>query len=253
MAPLDAAALAFDPENAVHAEARSLNVQFAGADTTTVLDAALHEIFPDRIALVSSFGAESAVLLHLVSEVDKATPILFVDTQKLFGETRRYRDRLAERFGLTDVRTFLPDEEDVEQADPDGGLWMRDTDRCCHVRKVLPLEKALTGFDAWFTGRKRFQSSTRAQLSLFEADGDRIKVNPLANWTVHDLKAYAERHDLPPHPLVEQGFLSIGCMPCTDRVQPGEDPRAGRWRGKDKVECGIHLPTLGMEADGSGI
>lgn len=253
MAPLDAAAVAFDPENAVHAEAQALNAQYERLATTDMLDRMLHEVFPGRIALVSSFGAESAVLLHLIAQVDKATPILFVDTQKLFGETKRYRDTLTQGFGLTDVRTIVPDTGDVAAVDADGGLWMRDTDRCCHIRKVLPLEKALNGFDAWITGRKRFQSSTRAQLRMFEPDGDRIKINPLASWAIPDLKTYAEKHALPPHPLVAQGFLSIGCMPCTERVEEGEDQRAGRWRGQDKVECGIHLPTHGREFEGSGI
>ena len=253
MAPLDATALAFDPENAVFTEAQALNAEFEGFDTTSMLDHVLHEIYRGRIALVSSFGAESSVLLHLIAQVDRETPILFVDTQKLFGETKRYRDMLAARFRLSDVRTIVPEADDTLAADADGGLWMRDADRCCHIRKVLPLEKALHGFEAWITGRKRFQSSARSQLSLFEADGGRIKVNPLASWSVGDVKAYAEKHDLPPHPLVEQGFLSIGCMPCTERVRPGEDTRAGRWRGTQKVECGIHLPTHGQEVDGSGI
>lgn len=253
MAPRDATALALDPENALRAEAQALNAQYGELDTPALLDVAVHQLYPGRIALVSSFGAESAVLLHLLAEVDRDAPVLFVDTQKLFGETLRYRQTLIERFALTGVRTILPDPEDLAAADPQGSLWLRDTDTCCHVRKVLPLERALEGFDAWMTGRKRFQSSTRAELDLFEVNNDRIKVNPLAKWSVSDLKEYAERHDLPPHPLVAQGFPSIGCMPCTDRVAPGEDPRAGRWRGAEKVECGIHLPTHGREIDGSGI
>ena len=253
MAQLDATALALDPENALRAEAQALNVQYGSLPTQDLLDHALHRLYPGRVALVSSFGAESSVLLHLLSQVDRHAPVLFVDTQKLFGETLRYRETLIERFALTGVRTILPDPDDLATADPQGSLWLRDTDTCCHIRKVLPLERALDGFDAWITGRKRFQSATRAALSVFEVANDRIKVNPLANWSVETLKAYAETHDLPPHPLVAQGFPSIGCMPCTDRVAPGEDPRAGRWRGAEKTECGIHLPTHGREIDGSGI
>ncbi|PTW62429.1 phosphoadenylylsulfate reductase (thioredoxin) [Breoghania corrubedonensis] len=253
MAPLDATALALDPENALRAEAQALNAQYGSLPTPDLLDHVLHRLYPGRVALVSSFGAESSVLLHLLSQVDRHAPVLFVDTQKLFGETLRYRETLIARFGLTGVRTILPDPDDLATADPQGSLWLRDTDTCCHIRKVLPLERALHGFDAWITGRKRFQSSTRAALSVFEVANDRIKVNPLANWSVETLKAYAETHDLPPHPLVAQGFPSIGCMPCTDRVAPGEDPRAGRWRGAEKTECGIHLPTHGREIDGSGI
>ncbi len=253
MAPHNATALALDPENALRAEARALNAQYGELDTPRLLETALHRLYPGKVALVSSFGAESAVLLHLLSKVDASAPVLFVDTRKLFGETLRYRETLIERFGLTGVRTVTPDDEELAETDPKGGLWLKDPDRCCALRKVLPLERALDGFDAWMTGRKRFQSSTRARLELFEVADGRIKINPLANWSVEDLKNYAARLDLPPHPLVAQGFPSIGCMPCTDKVAPGEDARAGRWRGADKVECGIHLPTHGREIDGSGI
>ena len=253
MAQLDATALALDPENALRAEARALNVQYGELETPELLDHVLHRLYPGKVALVSSFGAESSVLLHLIAEVDRDAPVLFVDTQKLFGETLRYRETLIERFGLTGVRTILPDPDDLATADPQGSLWLRDTDTCCHIRKVLPLERALDGFDAWITGRKRFQSTTRAALSVFEVNNDRIKINPLATWSMEKLKDYAQAHDLPPHPLVAQGFPSIGCMPCTDRVVPGEDARAGRWRGAEKTECGIHLPTHGREIDGSGI
>ena len=148
------------------------------------------------------------------------------------------------------MRTVGPDPERLAAADPHRALWMTNPDLCCHIRKTEPLNRALAGFDAWFTGRKRFQNSIRADLRLFEADGARIKVNPLAGWSADDLKAYALRHDLPEHPLVAKGYPSIGCVPCTTRVLPGEDQRAGRWRGLDKIECGIHVP---METDGSGI
>jgi phosphoadenosine phosphosulfate reductase len=152
--------------------------------------------------------------------------------------------------GLTDVRSVTPDPDRLHARDPHRALWMTDPDLCCRIRKTEPLARALENLDAWFTGRKRFQGATRAALRLFEADGERIKINPLANWGADDLKAYMERHDLPAHPLVARGYPSIGCEPCTSRVAPGEDPRAGRWRGTDKIECGIHT---GLEADGSGI
>lgn len=231
----------------------ALEVLFGTLPAASLLDVAINRLYPGRIALVSSFGTEAAVLLHLVARIDKAIPVLFVDTDKLFGETLRYRDRLVDRLGLTDVRTLLPDPARVAQKDPDGTLWFRDSDLCCRIRKVEPLAAGIEGFDAWISGRKRFQASTRASLGLFELDGGRMKINPLANWSAKDLKAYADAHDLPPHPLVAQGFRSVGCMPCTDRVAPGEDDRAGRWRGREKTECGIHLGLLGKEADGSGI
>jgi phosphoadenosine phosphosulfate reductase len=240
----------FDHESAGQQEAAGLNARFVGLSARELIERALTEIFPGRIALVSSFGAESAVLLHLVASVDRDIPVVFMDTLRLFPETLAYRDALAERLGLTDVRTIMPDAAALAAADPYKALWMTDADTCCRIRKTEPLARAMEGFDAWFTGRKRFQAATRAAIQAFEQDGARIKVNPLATWSVDDLKAYVAEHDLPPHPLVAQGYPSIGCQPCTSKVKPGEDARAGRWRGLDKTECGIHL---GLENDGSGI
>lgn len=218
-----------------------------------IIDRAAHELFPGRVALVSSFGADAAVLLHLVAEVAPSLPVVFLDTLKHFPETLRYRDRLVSRLGLTDVRSVKPDPARIATLDGDEGLWLRQPDLCCRIRKVEPLARALTGFDAWFTGRKRFQGGIRQRLPVFEREGERVKINPLASWSRDDVVAYRARHDLPAHPLVEQGFRSIGCMPCTDRVGDGEDERAGRWRGSQKTECGIHLGILGRETDGSGI
>jgi phosphoadenosine phosphosulfate reductase len=194
------------------------------------------------MALVSSFGADSAVLLHMVSRIDQAMPVLFLETGKLFPETLRYREELCAQLGLSDVRIVRPVPQDLARADPDGLLHRTEPDTCCYVRKTLSLESALEPFAAWITGRKRFQSATRANLPLFEEDrGGRIKVNPLADWTRKDLTEYMRNHRLPPHPLVAQGFLSIGCEPCTSRVAAGEDERSGRWRGATKEECGIHI------------
>ncbi|WP_018181092.1 phosphoadenylyl-sulfate reductase [Kaistia granuli] len=250
MARLDPVAFGFDHESAGLQEAAVLNARFAGLPARELVRRALTEIFPGRIALVSSFGAESAVLLHLVASIDRTIPVVFMDTLRLFPETLAYRDALADRLGLTDLRTIQPDAEKLAAADPHKALWMTDADACCRIRKTEPLARAMEGFDAWFTGRKRFQASTRAAIQSFEQDGVRIKVNPLATWSVDDLKAYVVEHDLPPHPLVAAGYPSIGCVPCTSKVKPGEDARAGRWRGLDKTECGIHL---GLENDGSGI
>jgi phosphoadenosine phosphosulfate reductase len=250
MAPLDALVRVEDvPVSAVD-RAAELNRRYAGASTTALIDAAVHDVFPGRVALVSSFGAESAVLLHLLAGVDRNVPVIFLDTLKLFPETLAYRDRLAETLGLTDVRSIQPDPARVSLKDQHGALWMTNPDLCCHIRKTEPLQRALMGFEAWFTGRKRFQSMTRATLPLFEADGERIKINPLIGWSSDELKAYTGRHALPEHPLVAKGFPSIGCVPCTTKVSPGEDERAGRWRGMEKVECGIHTA---LEIDGSGI
>ena len=199
--------------------------------------------FGDRIALVSSFGAESAVLLHMVSQIEPDLPVLFLDTGMQFGQTLDYRKQLTERLGLTDVRDLRPAFKDLAAIDPSGTLWKTDTGACCDLRKVVPLTQALEGFDAWITGRKRFQATTRASLPVVERNQDKIKVNPLANWTKADLDAYAAEHDLPPHPLVQFGYPSIGCWPCTRPVENDADARSGRWAGSEKTECGIHTPT----------
>jgi phosphoadenosine phosphosulfate reductase len=195
-----------------------------------------------ELALVSSFGAESVVLLHLVSVIAPGTPVLFIDTQMLFPETLAYQQEIAAKLPLTDIRTIRATEAEVRFDDPDGTLHQFSTDACCALRKTVPLERALQGFGGWITGRKRFQAGTRAALDFFENEGDlRLKVNPLAHWGRDDLEDYMVNNRLPRHPLVAQGYPSIGCAPCTSPVKPGEDPRAGRWRGQAKVECGIHF------------
>lgn len=212
------------------------------APPAEILSAALRDTFPGKAAVVSSFGAESAVLLHLVAEINPATPVLFVDTGRHFAETIAYRDRLVAHLGLRDVRSIGPTAEEVARLDADLSRATWDPDGCCAFRKVAPLERALGGFDAWITGRKRFQAATRLDLPVFEADGQHVKINPLASWSTADIAAYVDAHGLPAHPLVVQGFLSISCAPCTSVVRFGEDPRAGRWRGFEKTECGIHRP-----------
>lgn len=229
------------------ADADRLNARFAGVDTAKMLDELLTGELRGRIALVSSFGAESAVLLHLVAQVDKEVPLIFVNTQKIFGETLAYRDELAERLGYIDLRVYRPDPRILAARDETGLRWSYDPDGCCDIRKVEPLRRALSPFDAWISGRKGFQGKTRTALSRFEIDEGRLKLNPLADWSKLELDAYFEAHKLPRHPLEAEGYPSIGCAPCTSKVRPGEDPRAGRWRGWDKVECGIHTP--GSEPD----
>ncbi len=203
--------------------------------------AAARERFGDKLAIVSSFGSESAALLHIASNVDKSIPVIFLDTGKLFGETKGYRDDLAAKLGLTDVRIIKPNADSLKTHDPKGALWTQDTDSCCFHRKVLPLKQALDGFDAWASGRKRFHAGERTSLRQFDHSDGRVKVNPLAYWNHDEVEAYIAEKGLPKHPLVTEGFKSIGCMPCTDRAEEGEDVRAGRWRGRAKSECGIHL------------
>ena len=222
-------------------DAAALVAQYGHLDGKALLEVMIKDVFKDRIALVSSFGSESAVLIEMVAEIDPSTPILFLNTGKLFGETLRYSRMLEERFGLTDIRAIKPDADEVAAEDKNGLLWTRDQDACCDLRKTRPLDREIVGFDAWITGRKRFQTEARADLDLIEGVPGQIKINPLANHSYEDLQAIANDHDLPRHPLVADGYLSIGCMPCTKRVQEGEDYRSGRWAGTDKTECGIHV------------
>ncbi|MGB0683560.1 MAG: phosphoadenylyl-sulfate reductase [Magnetovibrionaceae bacterium] len=226
-------------------QAAELQEAYGSLDAKDLLEAMITREFAGRLALVSSFGAESAVLLHMISRIEPALPVVFLNTGKLFGETKSYRDRLLDELGLTGLREMKPDPADLEAEDADGVLWKADPDHCCHIRKVKPLARALAGIDAWITGRKAYHGGDRSNLPTFETEDGRIKINPLANWDQEKIKAYMDLHDLPAHPLVADGYLSIGCMPCTDKVKEGEDVRAGRWRGQDKTECGIHFSADG--------
>ena len=227
-------------------DAVRLNRMFRGSSTQEMLEAVVRDNLAGDLAIVSSFGAESAVLLHLVAQVAPDVPVLFLDTGKHFAETIEYRDQLIEQLGLTNLQILTPEDADIVAKDENGLRWSYDPDGCCDIRKVKPLEKALARFDASFTGRKAFQSSTRANLPRFEIDTTdaqgRLKINPLIDWSAQDIAAYFEEHNLPRHTLVAKGFPSIGCEPCTHKVAPGEDPRSGRWKGWDKTECGIHKP-----------
>jgi len=232
--------------------AARLDAELRHAHPTTIIEAAV-ETFGDKLALVSSFGAESAVLLHLASRVKADIPVLFLDTGMLFGQTLDYRKMLAAKLGLTDVRDLRPAYQDLAVVDPQAKLWQTDTDACCNLRKVVPLDQALGEFDAWITGRKRFHGGDRLSLPVVEQALTQVKFNPLANWGKAELDAYVVEHDLPAHPLVAQGFPSIGCWPCTQPVEEGEDVRAGRWKGADKTECGIHTARApGAVADVGG-
>lgn len=214
------------------------------ASPAEVIAAALKIVGRERLALVSSFGTESAALLKVMADVDPAIPVVFLDTGWLFQETLDYRDTLIRLLGLADVRSIRPLEETLSHQDPDRELWFSDPDACCRIRKVEPLARALTPFSAWINGRKRFQGGVRADIAVVEQDGARLKFNPFANVSREEIEQIYRSADLPPHPLVTKGFSSVGCMPCTSRTSPDEDTRAGRWRGRTKTECGIHtMPT----------
>lgn len=218
-----------------------LNLSYRDADAKDILTVARKEKFGEKLAYVSSFGAESAVMLGLISEVDKSIPVIFIDTGMHFQQTLQYRDQLTKHLGLTDVRTAKPVADEVKAVDPKGILHKTDPDACCEVRKVRPLGPALEGLDAWITGRKRFHGGGRIRLPVFEYFEGRIKVNPLTNWGPDAVAQYMAEHELPPHPLVADGYPSIGCWPCTVRPTDPNDVRSGRWVGRDKEECGLHL------------
>jgi phosphoadenosine phosphosulfate reductase len=233
--------MAFDRVESEQSVADRLNEELRDAAPLEILRRA-HEIYGDRLALVSSFGAESAVLLHLAAQVDPGIAVLFLDTGMLFGQTLDYRKTLAAKLGLTGVRDLRPTFADLATQDPKSDLWRTSVDACCNIRKVIPLDNALKDYDAWITGRKRFQGGDRLRLRVVEeGDNGQIKFNPLANWSREQIEAYTAQNDIPPHPLVAQGFPSIGCWPCTKPVEKGADPRSGRWAGQEKTECGIHV------------
>ncbi len=244
--------LAYAHSDGLPTLAARLDAQLRHAHPRTVLEQAIG-VVGDKLALVSSFGAEAAVLLHLVSRVKPDMPVLFLDTGMLFGQTLDYRRQLAAKLGLTNVRDLRPAHHDLAISDPEAKLWQTDTDACCEIRKVIPLDKALAEFDGWITGRKRFHGGDRLSLPVVEQSNHQIKFNPLANWAKTDLDSYMAQHEVPAHPLVAQGFPSIGCWPCTKPVEAGQDVRAGRWEDSEKTECGIHVARApGMVANVGG-
>jgi len=221
-------------------QAQALDRALRAASPSEVIEAALQTVGRDKLALVSSFGTESAALLKVTADVDPAIPVVFLDTGWLFEETLAYRDTLIATLGLRDVRSIKPLEETLTREDPDRELWFSDPDACCRIRKVEPLARALAPFSAWINGRKRFQGGLRAELAVVEDDGAKLKFNPFANVAREEIEAIYRRANLPQHPLVASGYRSVGCMPCSSRTAADEDARAGRWRGRAKTECGIH-------------
>ena len=231
------------PEGAGLPPVEALARALTNASPASIIAKALQIFGREKLALVSSFGTESAALLKVMADVDPAIPVVFLDTGWIFEETLAYRDTLIQKLGLRDVRSIKPSEETLARKDPDGDLWFSDPDACCRIRKVEPLARALKPFTAWINGRKRFQGGQRAAIPVVEEDGGRLKFNPFARASRAEIEAIYKSADLPPHPLVAAGFLSVGCMPCTSRTEAGEDARAGRWRGRAKTECGIHTMT----------
>ena len=242
------------------AKLAQLRASWEGIEGEALITKAIEE-FGERLAMTCSFGSESVVELHMLSRISPSTKVVFLDTGKLFGETLRYRDLLAEKLKLTNIQTMTPDPADTQRLDPKGRLWSETPDLCCHFRKTLPQERALEGVDAIITGRKRFQTALRQNMPFIDLvqkpsdskpggfEGLRWTINPLAAWSLEQIEGYIQKHELPVHPLVKEGFLSIGCMPCTERTSK-ERYREGRWAGRDKEECGIHQNSF---SDGAGI
>lgn len=228
-----------------------LQTFYGHMDAHELLHMMINVEFKDEIALVSSFGTGSALLLSLVAEVEKNTPVLFLETGKHFPETLDYVDQLKSHLGLTNVVMLKPREDLLKNTDPAGDLWEKQPNRCCWVRKVEPLQRELDtkGYKALITGRKRYQTPDRADMDTIEMHEDgRFRVNPLADWDKDKIKSELKSRKLPEHPLTSKGYPSIGCAPCTRPVKEGEDERSGRWAhtadepgGEQKIECGIHV------------
>lgn len=236
-----------------------LQTFYGDLEALPLLRAMIKDEFAGKIGLVSSFGSGSALLLAMVAEVDPTTPILFLETEKHFPETLEYVENLKNQLGLLNVQMLHPDPKLIGNIDPTGELWQTQPNRCCWLRKVEPLQRAMkqTNFAALITGRKRYQTKDRSDMQTIELNEDgQFRINPMAFWTKEMVTAEFKKRNLPEHPLVAVGYPSIGCSPCTRPVKPGEDERSGRWAhtaelpgGEKKVECGIHLEGMPTKPD----
>jgi phosphoadenosine phosphosulfate reductase len=221
-------------------DTKKQNQLFEKATPEEVLAWGWKRFAPDA-ALLSSFGTESVVLLHMVSEVARDMPVFFLETGYHFKETLEYKKALIELLNLNviDLKSEMSREEFISRFGEDLYRW--DPDSCCEINKVAPLQKALVGLRAWISGIRRAQGPERKQVGVLEEyPGRPYKLNPLANWTSKETWAYIQKHSLPTHPLYDKGYTSIGCWPCTRPPMKGEDDRAGRWANRVKTECGIH-------------
>ncbi len=230
-------------------ELATLNTDFEGADPLKVIHWAADHFLP-KLAATSSFQTQSVALLHLISRARPEIPIIFLDTGYHFPETLAYRDQLVASFGLT-LRIAHPAMTPAQIVKQHGdALYRSDPDLCCYINKVEPMQRALASLDAWITGIRRDQTANRAAaLPIEQLPDGRIKINPLVAWTREDLWTYINRHNLPSHPLFSQGYLSVGCAPCTAPVSAGGDERSGRWRSQVKTECGLHTDALNHRRD----
>ena len=215
----------------------SLNEVFEKQKPAEIIAWAAQE-FSSGLAMTSSFGPESGVLLHLVSRVNPEIPVLFLETGYHFPETLEYREALVKKFGLKNVLDLRAEPNRRQQLiDQHAGKpYEQDPDQCCHINKVEPLDEALKKYEAWMTGIRRNQTDVRKTIRILELyEGGRYKISPLANWTSRDTWWYLKEHQIPQHPLYEKGYLSIGCWPCTRPIQAGDDERSGRWADRKSV------------------
>ena len=214
--------------------------KYSKLNAVNILKVMIKDIFHNKIVVTSSFGAESVVILHLVSKVDLNTPIIFLNTGKLFPETLEYVNTLRRKLKLNKIKILNPDFEELQIQDEKNDLYKMNPDLCCQIRKVIPLQKALKNFDAWINGRKRFHDFERKNIKQIEKVNGLIKINPLYDWSFKDIQNYININKLPEHPLVKKGYKSIGCIPCTNKVADDKAHRSGRWINNKKTECGIH-------------
>ena len=213
---------------------------YSKLEAPDLLKIMINKIFKNKIVLTSSFGAESIVILDLVSKINKNLPIIFLDTEKLFSETFNYLSKVKSFLKLKNIKVQKPLLKDLKLHDPKGSLHKSDPNLCCKIRKVIPLQKAIEPYDAWINGRKRFHGLDRADIKKIEKLNSVIKINPLADWDFKKISSYINKHKLPEHPLSKKGYKSIGCFPCTSKVSEHDSHRSGRWKGLKKDECGIH-------------
>ena len=222
-------------------EIYNLNSLFEKKSSFSILLYSVQNLFSKKIAYVCSFGTESAVILHMISRMDKEFPIIFLNTQKLFKETIEYKDTIIKHLSLKNVKEVFPNPKDVEINDPKGFLWKKDPDLCCKLRKVEPLILNLKRYDAWISGRKSYQNNERATKSFVDVQEGKVIISPLINWSQKKINEYFLANNLPRHPLMQEGYLSIGCQNCTVKTSNKSNTRSGRWSGTDKTECGIHF------------
>ncbi len=217
------------------------NERLAGKSPQEILRWAVEAYYP-RLTMATAFGPEGCVILHMLAEIEPKVRVFNLDTGYQFAETLKLRDQIAERYGieveLVSAETTVPEYEALNG----GALYVRDSNQCCHDRKVVPLRRAVVGYDAWISAIRADQSTHRAKASVvgWDAKFDLVKVNPLLSWTKRDVWAFIVTNHVPYNPLHDQGYPSIGCWPCTRAIGEGEDERAGRWAGQAKTECGLH-------------